>query len=371
MVNDKNGLMNNRQISEISIEGFKSIKEAKIDLNMLNVLIGSNGAGKSNFISIFKFLDSLISRELQTYVSINGGAEKFLFFGSKETSELKVSFKFGYNGYGFCLSPTLDDHFVFSDETFYWNMYGDRSLGKGHLESRWMSGTGTRVDGYVNDILKGQKWRVYHFHDTSDSAPIKKTQYITDNIELRQDARNLGSFLYRLRETAPQEYRTIVETIQTVAPFFGDFVLEADPLNPENIMLKWRDARSDISFTASQFSDGTLRFICLATLLLQPLGLMPETIIIDEPELGLHPFAIQMLAEMIKRASMVKQIIVSTQSITLLNEFLPEDVIVVNHKENHTEFNRLKEDDLREWISEEYSLGEMWEKNVFGGRPTW
>ena len=363
--------LNKRQISKIQIDGFKSIEKSTIELNMLNVLIGGNGAGKSNFISLFKLLDSMIKKELQTYISVNGGANDFLFFGNKQTDSLKIDFRFGYNGYGFELASTPDDHFVFSKEFFYWEVSGNHSLGSGHMESKWEYGTGTGIDSFVIPILKDQKWRVYHFHDTSDTASVKKTQYISNNLDLKSDAGNLAPFLYRLKNTSIVEYDTIVKTVKTVAPFFSDFVLEPNPLNPDNIILMWKDVRSEEVFKASQFSDGTLRFICLATLLLQPYDLMPETIVIDEPELGLHPFAIQMLAEMLRRVSLVKQVIITTQSVTLLNEFSPESIIVVNHNQNHTEFVRLNEKELVDWLKDDYSLGDLWEKNVLGGRPVW
>ncbi len=359
------------QISKIEVSGYKSIDNAEINLNMLNVLIGSNGAGKSNFISIFKFLDELVSQRLQVSVSLHGGADNFLFFGSKTTSELKIDFSFGNNGYNFVLKPTPDDHFIFANECFYWNVSGNRSLGTGHLESKWKSGTNTGIDEYVQDIFKKHRWRVYHFHDTSDTAPVKKNHLLSDNLFLRSHAQNLGAFLYRLRETSSSEYSNIIAAIRSVAPFFDDFVLEPNPLSPDNIQLMWKDVRSEVIFTASQLSDGTLRFICLAVLLLQPVELMPDSIIIDEPELGLHPFAIQMLAEMMKKASSDKQVIVSTQSITLLNEFTADDIIVVDHIGNHTEFNRYSCDRLNEWLQDGYSLGDLWQKNVLGGRPSW
>ena len=176
-------------------------------------------------------------------------------------------------------------------------------------------------------------------------------------------------FLYRLKETEENSYNQIVRTVRLVAPYFDDFILRPNPLKPDNIRLEWKDINGEVPFTASQLSDGTLRFICLATLLLQPRSLMPETILIDEPELGLHPYAISLLASLIKKAAVHKQIIVSTQSVELLNEFKTEDVIVVDHKEDHSSFSRLKEEELKTWLEEDYTLGDLWKRNILGGRP--
>lgn len=361
--------MNNYQITNIEIEGFKSIQRCNLDLGMVNLLIGSNGAGKTNFISLFKMLQSMIDENLQTYIAKHGGPNAFLFFGSKQTERITVKFFFGNNGYQFVLTPTNDNRLIFEDELFYWNVTGAQSIGRGHQESVWKNGRHNGIDTCVQPILRNQKWRVYHFHDTGDTALVKQIHGLNDNEEFATDARNLAAFLYRLRETESNSYHQIVRTVQLVAPFFDDFVLRPNPLKPDSIQLEWNDKKGDIPFTASQLSDGTLRFICLATLLLQPEHLMPETILIDEPELGLHPYAVSVLASLIKKAAVEKQIIVSTQSVELLNEFEAKDVIVVGHENNHSEFERLSEEELKVWLEDDYTLGELWKKNIFGGRP--
>lgn len=361
--------MNSRQITKIEIEGFKSIKECSLELGMVNVLIGSNGSGKTNFISLFKMLQSMIDEDLQSYISKHGGPNAFLFFGSKRTERLNIKFYFGENGYQFSLVPTTDDRLMFEGEWFYWTGCGVKRVASGHFESKWKKGSGYRIDDFVKPILKNQKWRVYHFHDTSDTALVKQIHGINDNIDFATDARNLAAFLYRLKQTEANAYNQIVRTVRLVAPYFDDFILRPNPLKPDSIRLEWKDVNSDVPFMASQLSDGTLRFICLATLLLQPRSLMPETILIDEPELGLHPYAISLLASLIKKAAVHKQIIVSTQSVELLNEFEANDVVVVNHRDDHSCFERLDEEKLKTWLEEDYTLGDLWKRNILGGRP--
>ncbi|GBD92366.1 hypothetical protein BMS3Abin04_03101 [bacterium BMS3Abin04] len=210
-------------------------------------------------------------------------------------------------------------------------------------------------------------WRVYHFHDTSSTSKMKRESDIHDNRLLRRDASNLAAFLYLLQEQFADYFHRIESTVKLIAPFFDKFQLEPLALNKEKIKLEWKHVHSDEYFNANHFSDGTLRMICLITLLLQPN--LPDTIIIDEPELGLHPSAIQQLAALIKSAAEdSKQIICSTQSVTLLNQFDPENIIVVDRENNESKFQRLEKETLDEWL-DQYAIGELWEKNVLGGRP--
>jgi predicted ATPase len=185
---------------------------------------------------------------------------------------------------------------------------------------------------------------------------------------LREDGSNLASVLYLLRERYKPFYDRIIETIRMVAPFFDDFVLQPIELNPNTILLEWREKGSDTYFNADMLSDGTLRFMCLATLLRQPNP--PSLILIDEPELGLHPYGITLLAAMLKSAAVGTQVIVSTQSPTLINHFKPEDIIVVDREKQESTFRRLDSKELEVWLKEfNYTLSDLWEMNLVGGRP--
>ncbi len=354
-----------KQLSRIVLNGFKSIAACDLELSDLNVLIGANGAGKSNFIGFFRMVQQLLEENLQVFVSREGSPDALLHFGRKTTEQLEFQLYFGNNGYFATLEPTQDNRLMFARESFWWNLGGDREIGKGHFETKAFVGTGTGIDKYVLSAI--QKWRVYHFHDTSDSAYVKQPHGINDNAYLRPDARNLAAFLYFLRDSYPASYQKIVKTIRLVAPFFGDFYLRPSPQNKDAIELEWFERGQDIPFKAHVLSDGTLRFMCLATVFLQPEELQPETILVDEPELGLHPYAITVLASLIRTAA--KQVIVSTQSVELLNEFDAADVIVVDRLEGKSSLRRLNRQELAGWL-EDYSLGELWKKNVLGGRPS-
>ena len=196
---------------------------------------------------------------------------------------------------------------------------------------------------YVLNSLKS--WKVYHFHDTSESSKVKQTCNINDNRFLRPDAGNLAAYLYLLKEAHNPYYDNIVDSIRMVAPFFDDFNLRPSPFNPETIKLEWKHKDSDEYFDGHSLSDGTLRFICLATLLLQPS--LPETILLDEPELGLHPYAISLLATLLRSTSTRTQVIASTQSVTLVNQLTPEDILVVDRDKQQSTFRRLNEEEIK------------------------
>jgi predicted ATPase len=361
-------------IKKLTIEGFKSIRELRnFELRPLNVLIGANGAGKSNFVGFFRLLRELIEQRLQAALqTMEGGADGCLYMGPKITKRFGAKLHFGNNGYEFVLEPTPDNRMVFADETAAFGNILSR-LGSGHSEARLKDqqrnptrwGLEHGVAFLVYEVISS--WVVYHFHDTSLTAGVRRQKPINDNEALRPDAENLAAFLYRMREANPRTYTEIRDVVRLAAPFFDDFKLRPVPTNPDLIQLEWLQTSSDYPFRANQLSDGTLRFICIAAALLQPER--PATMLFDEPELGLHPYALALLGDLFKRAAeQGTQLIVSTQSAPLLNEFEPDDVVVVERHQGESTFQRLNPTDLSEWLAE-YTLGELWQKNVLGGRP--
>jgi predicted ATPase len=364
------------ELDHITVRGFKSIASIeKLPLRSINVLIGPNGSGKSNFIDVFAFLHEIREGRLQDYIAKSGGADKLLYFGSKETDEiyLHISFEGEVNQYSITLAPTTGDSLYAKRElAYFWNKttHPEGPLGNILASRNGEAGISDSNNVGVPDWVRQRlgRWRVYHFHDTSSTSPMKKRADVGDNRFLRSDGSNLASFLYFLRERQSASYNLIRKTVQRVAPFFDDFILEPTQLNPDKIRVEWRHKNSDKYFDAASLSDGTLRFIALATLFLQPQKQRPSVILVDEPELGLHPSAITMLASLIKSASKETQVVVSTQSPLLLDEFEPEDVLVADRIEGSTSLKRLENKELVSWL-EDYSLGQLWEKNKLGGRP--
>jgi predicted ATPase len=359
-------------LDRMQIEGIKSIRELDLPLRKLNVLIGANGAGKSNLIGVFGLLSQLVDGRLQAAVARGGGVAVLLHHGPKQTAEMRLTLHFGKNGYEARLAPAQGGGVFFEEERCWYQGAGyDKPfqvhLGAGHLETHLPDEARMHPGKIASHVLATLRtWRIYHFHDTSPAAPVKEKGMVDDNAALRPDAANLAAFLHRLRAEDEGSYRRIVAAIQQVAPFFEDFELRADPLAPDRIQLEWRERGSESYFNAHAFSDGTLRFVCLATLLLQPHP--PSLVLIDEPELGLHPFAITQLAAMLESASTRTQVLVGTQSVTLVNQLDPADIIVVDRVDGPSKFRRIDSSEVAAW-ADDYALGELWEKNVLGGRP--
>ncbi|MFB0907155.1 MAG: AAA family ATPase, partial [Spirosomataceae bacterium] len=353
-------------ISHIEIEGFKSIKKLSLELRPINILIGSNGVGKSNFVSFFKLTNALFNQRLQRYVA-EEKVDNILYFGRKHTEFLfgRLDFKQGTNSYVFCLNRANDGDLFVALEGFGKNVslkpqLGNYKYGVGLSESI-ISNNDSRE---LNVAGLFSKVKIYHFHDTSPTSFLRRECDLEDNLYFKQDGRNLPAFLYFLKVKHLKIYERIVKMVQSVAPYIDSFILEPSRLNEREIALRWVDSGDlESSFSAYQLSDGTLRFIALTTLLMQPAP--PSVIIIDEPELGLHPFAIGKLAGMIQGVSEKAQVIVATQSPGLLSHFEPEDVIVMDRseEEKQTVFKRLDSHELADWLND-YSLGDLWERNI-------
>lgn len=355
-------------IDLIKIEGFKSIKLMEMKLQSINLLIGSNGSGKSNFISFFKLINAIFNKRLQRYIT-EEKPDNLLYFGRKHTEAIKGKIllkrsEFFNIAYNFSLAQTREGGLYLGYEASGDNVsYEDDDESYVYAEniegSKFASEDAHLVlQEFISTL------QVFHFHDTSATSLLRRECDVNDNLYLKQDGRNLPAFLYLLKVKHPKVYNRIIKTIQAIAPYITDFILEPNRLNEKEIELRWIDnGDPESNFSAYQLSDGTLRFIALATLLMQPEP--PEVIIIDEPELGLHPFAIAKLAGMIQAASGKSQIIAATQSPGLISHFSPQDVIVIDRSEEQrqTVFNRLNAEYLNIWL-QEYSLGDLWERNI-------
>ena len=362
-----------RILEKLKIKNFKSIRDQELALGPLNVFIGGNGSGKSNLIEIFQFLREIVNQNLSGYTIKKGGADSLLYFGRKTSKEMEFFLEFGEgnksNAYEVSLESTDDNGLFISHETAYYhekNRYRkpyDRTVSAGSKESKLKQETHKSARQVVRDM---DSYRVYHFHDTSDTAAIKGICDVEDNRFLRPQGENLGAFLFWMKEKMSDHFATIQDSVRQIAPFFGEFTLSPSKLNTEKIRLEWKERGSDTYFNAYSLSDGTLRFICLATLLLQPQ--LPAVVLVDEPELGLHPAAVTLVADLLSSAANRTQVIVATQSVTLINQFEPDHVWTVDREDNQSVFRHLSRADMTEWL-DDYALGELWEKNVLGARP--
>lgn len=373
------------QLTELTISGFKSLKQLRaFQPGRLNVFIGSNGAGKSNFISFFRFLNWMLTPpgQMQMFVANNGGASAFLHDGPEVTQQVSASLKLttdrGLNEYSFKLFYVAGDAFRFADERYRfsstqfsspsnWTVM-DPGAAEAEINARGESGDETART--INRLIR--RCIVHQFHNTSLNSRIKQRWTVDDNRWLKEDGANLAPFLLRLRNDEPKAYQRILSTLRQLVPFFADFVLEP---TGNSVLLQWREVGSDMQFASYQASDGLLRLIALLALLLQPENDLPDVLLIDEPELGLHPQACEVLAGILRSISLNRQVFVATQSTYFVDQFEPDEIVIVNRPDRSSTFTRLNKADLADWLKDfeggrGYSLSELWEKNVLGGSPT-
>lgn len=365
-------------LKQIRIAGWKSIENQTVALTPLTVVIGANGAGKSNLLSLFELLNALFanSPNFRNYVGKSGFADSLFHYGVKQTprAELELTFDTGSGetAYFTRWAASAAGTLTFTAEQVIHRAELSKptelDLGAGHAESKLVQAADEGNLLAADALRMLRSCRLFHFHDTSENCPARQPCYLNANRYLYPNAGNLAAMLYLFREQHPTAYRRITATVRQMVPDFDDFVLEPNKLNEKLILLNWIHKGRPYEFGPHQWSDGSLRFIALATLLLQPVDYLPLLIALDEPELGLHPAALEILAGMAKAASLHCQIIVATQSSVLLDHFEAENVVVVNARQGKSEFQRLSAERLQGWC-DDYTLGEIWEKNVVGGGP--
>lgn len=353
-------------MNKLDIKGFKSIKDQSIEINSINILIGANGAGKSNFLSFFEFLHNLYEQKLKEYVKLNGDMDSYLHKGISSSENIFSKLHFGSNQYSFELSKG-EDHFVFTSEGLWYdnnpNYENPFSISNFNNESNLKYNSSPRAK-YTTEFLAS--FKKYHFHDTGKNSPFNSPSNTeNDSFVLYSNGSNLASILYKIKNQKSKLYKRIINVIQNIAPYFNDFYLAPDENN--NLKLRWTDKFSEHIYGVNNFSDGTIRFIALTVLFMQPI--LPKIIILDEPELGLHPVAITNLAELILSITEESQIIMATQSVELINNFSQGDIITVDNIDGESIFKRLDKVDLSNWITD-YGIGQLWKNNVINnGQP--
>ncbi|MES2387572.1 MAG: AAA family ATPase [Bacteroidota bacterium] len=359
------------KLNKISVKGFKSISRLEnFEPGQLNVLIGPNGAGKSNFIGFFDFLRAVFTyRQMQDNVAYHGGAGAMLHDGLDTTNIIEAQFELETEDeiieYAFVLMYAKPDRLVFREEKYRTkkDKETDWHYMHGYLEESGLVFEDNKTAKAINSFWQGIA--IYQFHNTSEIARIRNRWSVQDGMKLMHSGENLGSFLYNLKQNQYPYYNRIKLVLRMVLPFFDDFELENQY---GYVYLKWREKGSAVVFNSTQASDGMLRIFCLFSLLGQDPDHISDVVFLDEPELGLHPSAIETLAGLIKKVSLKRQLFVCTQSVSILNYFNPEDIVVVDRKQRSSVYSKLDVDNLQSWL-ETYSLGVLWDKNVLGGRP--
>lgn len=366
------------RLRRLRIEGFRSILASEVVFSDLDVLIGANGAGKSNLIAFLRMVGSMLATDhgLSLFVGRMGGAAGLLHDGPKTTqavrAEIAIETQAGVDDYAFTLVPAAGDSFVFSEERIRFSRTGGDGqeswldLGAGHRTPALLHVTDERArktQRTILDLLRGLS--VFQFHDTSAESPLKRKAKLDQGRYLRGDGSNLAAVLFRMRDAHPLHFERITRTVRLIAPFFDSFAIDDDE---GYALLQWREVGSEAIFGPGQVSDGLLRAIALVTLLLQPDATLPPVIVVDEPELGLHPAGLHIIVGLFRAAAQKRQCIVATQSPAFLRAVAPENVIVVDRPARSSSFQRLDPARLDGHL-DDYDLDELWDMNLLGGRP--
>ena len=378
------------KLTQLNIQGFKSFgKEQNIRFGDITIFIGANGSGKSNLISFFEMLGYMMNEGMAQYVALHSGASFLTHLGAPNSLHISLDFQsdLGECSYNFRLAPTNANYFIFTGEEVPgpqkknenyskyegWRVNAELSTnGKESGLPHYAEAFTENRMKYVGEVFSFlKKSSLFKFYDTSSTSPIRREGYVNNTGYLMSNGGNLAAFLYWLKqEKFKKYYDRIVRNIKIAYPSFEDFVLDPNPFYPDNILLEWKDKSSppNFRFSPQQLSDGTLRFMALSALLLQPPETIPKVILIDEPELGLHPTAISILSNMIYNASAHSQIVLATQSAQLLDYFEPEHIRVVEREGSNSIVTEHSKEELESWLKN-YNLGQIWEKNIIGGRP--
>lgn len=375
--------MSTGRIESLRIRGFRSLADVELsNLQNANVLIGANGSGKSNLIRFFEMISIMLGpqRGLNEFVQRHGGADDQLYRGSRVTSrmagDLTVRADEEVYEYRFVLAHAQPDRLVFAKEAIRdgglsgeagWSSFGDH-----HPEAsvvyiphvRTVPQTDQRAARVILDLLRSCV--AYQFHDTSDNSNFKKRWDADDNNCLLPDGGNLPAVLYRLEREDIPRFEAISRHVRRVLPVFERFQIEE---SYGKVALRWKAVGADKTFGAHLTSDGSLRFFALVTLLNLPREMLPAVLLLDEPELGLHPAAVSLVGSMMKALAVDRQIIVATQSPLLVDAFDLQEIVVADLHEDGTRLRTVEPETFRHWLDDDFTSGELWQKNLFGEHP--
>lgn len=373
-------------IDSVRIRGFRSLKDVEISgLPKAAVMIGANGSGKSNFIRFFEMLSWMLrAQRLGEFVGRHGGADDQLYGGTAVTprmdAEITLQTEQGRNDYRFALAHAHPDRFLFTEEAFRFQRadlpYTEppwQSFDGGHRESKLVEAAQAQE---FSEVINRDTARVivhllrscavHQFHDTSDRSSLKMNWDVTENYSLRSDGGNLAPILYRLEQEDVRRYNLICRHIGRMLPVFDRFILNE---SYGKIYLRWQAKGMDKTIGAHLTSDGSLRLFALITLLNLPSEMLPNVILLDEPELGLHPSAVSLIGGMVSSLSVERQVIVATQSPLLVDSFQLEEIIVTEMEGGQTNFHKLNPDEYQNWLDDGFTSGALWQTNLLGGRP--
>jgi predicted ATPase len=384
---------------KLHIDGFRRLYEIDLKLKPLNVVIGANGSGKTSLLDVFLLLAASASGKLKETMSDLGGigANITNLMAARGENERFVSFdlEMGVSGYkpieyGLAIVPVGVGYRISGERLNQWRdnksepfthihandgfvRYFEPKTKKGFVRPNWDYDQAESALSQVPKMFQEpEEFRNrlassthYHVLDVSSRAPIRLPQQMRDAQLPGHDGEDLVSCLYTLRETDPDRFETIEATLRAGFPDFER--LNFPPVAAGTLAMTWKDKTSKNPFFMHQLSEGTLRFLWLATLLQSP-GLTAVTMI-DEPEVSLHPELLSLLADLLREASARTQLIVATHADRLIRFLKPSEVVTISmNDEGAAEATRADELDLEKWL-QEYTFDEVWRMGRMGARP--
>lgn len=382
----------------IRVQGFRRLHDVDLKLKPLNVMIGANGCGKTTLLDVLALLAASASGNLNETIRDFGGVDSNLtnLIAAKADRARFMAFDLAMSvpgrapiAYHIALSPKGVAYEI-AEETLTQQRTPTTPTPFKYFESHhedvryFPPNDGLLIPNWEYNPLESSLSQVpkmfqepedfrrrlassthYHVLDVSQRAPVRLPQQMREARLPGKDGEDLVSCLYTLRETDPDSFETIEDTLRAGFPDFER--LNFPPVAAGTLAMTWKDTTSKNPFYMHQLSEGTLRFLWLVTLLQSP-GLTAVTLI-DEPEVSLHPELLSLLAELMREASQRTQLIVATHADRLVRSLKPEEVLAMNvNDDGAAEMTWANDLDLQQWL-DEYTLDEVWRLGRMGARP--
>lgn len=378
----------------ITIEGYRRLFNVQIDMRdrPLTVMIGANGVGKTSLLEIFSLLAASANAQLANKISELGGLPDIVTRDRANSIAISLSMSVpGYAPLDYQLEVALKGFtYEIALETLTQQNNRHALEPFKHIDSR---GLDVKYFSTEDQKLLRPNWdhnpletslaqvpkmyqepenirnrlascTFYGALNVAPKSPVRLPQSMRPTSLPGANGEDLVSCLYYLRETDPERFEIIEDTLAATFPDFER--LGFPPVAAGTITMTWKDKNFSKPIYMHQLSEGTLRFIWLITLLQSP-GLTAVTLI-DEPEVSLHPELLRLLADMMREASQKTQLIVATHSDRLIRFLKPEEVLVCDAEDGLTTMRWGDSFNLEHWL-EEYSLDQVWAMNLMGGRP--
>ena len=393
----------------IEIERFRSFRHVELDIPSLAVLIGPNGSGKSNFLDLLFLMAEAARGGLAEGVASRGGFDNLAFKGDPgdiflalrfqpkgvfEEEKDAITFKLKLKKVGpncrvwfeqvskaprlpFHHAPLMVMHRDKDGCMFRSIKTGMREEVVENEEGKALESDSELAISQVKDQEKYptpykllrllQEWTLYENINVGFDAPVRQPSLLRPTMRLAPKGNNLASVLYSMQQQHPAIWKEIEEILETAYANFHSITFPPEG-GDGKVLLRWweRPYEKESGFSANLLSDGTLKFLCLIAILKSPDP--PPLVCIDEPELGLHPDWIKLVAELMQSAASRTQLVVTTHSPQLVAKLSPDQVIVAEKVDGETQLKRLSEEKLKNWL-EEFNLGDLWVAGHFGGRP--